>query len=543
MGNTASMGITASRTRWVSAALALATSLVVAGVSSSPANAAASVGIDDPGTPTAGTVKLTGTVAAAASGVTSVLYVVDASDSTRMGAGADCSGNGASGPEDNFNGDAQTGDVLDCEISGLVALNNSLPASGIQVGLVGLADTAAAADLDPAGSATFVPPHFTGGDALPRIETVARSVVSRRIGLYDPRDLGKGTNFDAAVEVALSTFASAPAGPKWILFLSDGEAPVGAPLLDKLQQSGVRLRSFGIGPSASCDRTKSLSKLAAATGEACQLVPNPAALAAALTGSQPEAVNGVTVTINGVSVAADLGALGGWSASFKLGAGTYTATARATMASGATVSTQRSFTVAASASGSADVPPPGSVSTGPGSLLATAVKVNSPGPTRKPLPASVTGRVGQLTSRFTTTKELEGALVVLEAQRGVGAPWQAVARDEADGSGRFALKWRVKKSMTGLRVVLNPHKSWAGSVTTVPTPPISRCSVRKHGAGWTVRCSTTAKDGSRARLLRHGKATSSARVKDGAFQLRATGPTGAVKVQVTVGGRKVRLGL
>ncbi|GAA5113379.1 hypothetical protein GCM10023339_17670 [Alloalcanivorax gelatiniphagus] len=520
-------------------ALAVAVSMAVAGVTASPANAAASISIDDPGAPDAGTVKLTGKVGTGAGGVTSVLYVIDASGSTGDPQGSDCSGNGVAGGEDDFNGDASVGDVLDCEISGVLALNRSLPSAGVQVGLVGLAGTAAAADLDPAGSAAFVPPHFTGGDPRPRIESVTRSVTMFDIGLYDPRELAGGTNFDAAIQVALSTLASAPAGPKWIMFLSDGDAPVADAVLGQLQQSGVRLRSFGVGSGATCDRSASLSKLATATGETCEVVNNPASLAAALTGSQPEAVNGVSVTIDKVSVSADLDALGGWSASFTLGAGTYTATARGTLASGAEVSTQRTFTVAPSAGG----PPPGSVSAGPGSAKATAIKVWKPEPTRKALPATVTGRVGRFTSRFVTTKKLEGARLVLEAQRGVGAPWRAVDRDKADRSGRFALTWRVRRSVTMLRVVLRPHRGFAGSVAAVPAPGISGCKVANRGGGWTLTCSTTAEDGSRVRLLRNGRTTSSARVRDGAFRLRGTGSVGASTVDVAAGKRHIRLPL
>lgn len=530
----------ATRVAGAGTALAVAASMMVAGVAAPPANAAASISINDPGVPIAGPVELTGNVGAGANGMTSVLYVIDASDSTRTPEGADCSGNGAVGAEDDFNRDGRVGDILDCEISGVLALNGSLPAAGVQVGLVGLAATAAAADLDPVGTASFVPPAFTGGDPVPRIETVARSVVSRRIGLYDPRDLGIGTNFNAAVQVALSVLATAPAGPRWIMFLSDGEADIDDAVLGELHESGVRLRSFGIGPHAPCERSASLYKLATSTGETCQVVANPAALAAALTGSQPEAVNGVTVTIDGVSVAANIDALGGWSASFTLGAGSYTATARGILASGATVSTQRTFTVAPSVSG----PPPGSVSAGPGSLRATAIKVTKPKPTRASLPAIVTGRAGRFTSHFETTKKLEGARVVLEAQRGVGAPWQAVDRGKVDRSGRFKLKWRVKKSMSVLRVVLPPpHRGYAGSVAAVPAAPISRCKVTKRGDGWTLTCSTTAKDGSRVRLLKNGRTTSATRVKDGGFSLRGTGSARAYTVDVTAGGRHIRLPL
>ncbi len=533
------VGAMASRIVAASTTLAVVVSIAVAGGMSSPANAAASVSIDDPGATTAGTVTLTGKVGASAGEVTSVLYVIDASGSTAAWRGSDCSGNGLAGPEDDFNGDALIGDILDCEISGVLALNKSLPASGVQVGLVGLAGEAAAADLDPAGSAAFLAPDFTGGDPRPRIESVARSVQRFRIGLYDPREFDKGTNFNAAIRVGLATLANAPAGPKWMMFLSDGEAPVSDAALEQLHQSGVRLRSFGIGASATCDRSASLYKLATATGETCEVVPNPASLAAALTGSQPEAVNGVTVTINDVSVAADLDALGGWRTDFTLGAGTYTATARGILASGVTVSTQRTFSVAPSAGG----PPPGSVSVGAGAFEATAIKVDRSKPTRKALPAIVSGRVGRYTSHFETTKRLEGARVVLEAQRGAGAQWRAVDRGKADRAGRFVLRWRVKSSMTRLRVVLRPYRGSAGSVAAVPATAISMCKVTKRGNGWTLRCNTTAKDGRRVRLLRNGTVIDVARVRDGAFSLRGTGSVGASTVDVTAGRRHIRLHL
>lgn len=544
------MGTMARRMVGVGTALAVAVSMAaIAGVTASPANAAASINIDDPGAPTAGTVKVTGKVGAAADGVTSVLYVMDASGSTRRSAGSDCSGNGAAGPEDDFNRGAEeargivsVGDILDCEISGVLALNRSLPSAGVQVGLVGLAGSAAAADVDPAaGSTAFVAPHFTGGDPRPRIESVATSVTRTQIGLYEFRDLvDDGSNFNDAVDVALSTLGSAPAGPKWIMFLSDGAGGVDDARLERLRQSGVRLRSFDIGDNASCERFASLYKMATATGETCEVVPNPASLAAALTGSQPESVNGVTVTINDVSVAASLDALGGWSANFTLGAGTYTATARASLASGGTVSTQRTFTVASSAAG----PPPGSVAAGPGSLKATAIKVNKPKPTRKTLPASVTGRVGLFTKRFETTKNLAGSRVVLEARKAAGTPWQAVDSDKVSQSGDFVLKWKVKKSMTKLRAVLQPYQAYAGSIATVPAAAISGCKVTKRGSGWSLKCSTTAKKGSRVRLLRNGKATSFSRVRDGGvFYLRGTGPIGAFVVDVTAGKRHIRLPL
>ena len=63
---------------------------------------------------------LTGTVGLGPGEMTSVLYAFDATDSTAASPGSDCSGNGMLGPEDDFNDDGSVGDVLDCEIGGVV---------------------------------------------------------------------------------------------------------------------------------------------------------------------------------------------------------------------------------------------------------------------------------------------------------------------------------------------------------------------------------------------------------------------------------------
>ena len=177
-----------ARTRTTVAALALAvatTTLGAAVISASPATAAtaaataaaaAAVTIDAPVAPRAGTIDLTGRIGVGPGEMTTVLYVLDATSSTASPTGLDCSGNGALGPEDDLNQDQSVGDILDCEIAGVGALNRSLAASsGLQVGMVAFANQAAVADLDPVGSATFVPPGFTGGDPRPRIDTVDTS--------------------------------------------------------------------------------------------------------------------------------------------------------------------------------------------------------------------------------------------------------------------------------------------------------------------------------------------------------------------------------
>lgn len=542
--------MTRARIRNTGAAAALgmvAASLVALGAAGSASPASASVIIDAPTGARAGTVDLTGRVEGEQGQVTTVLYVMDATTSTALTPperGSDCSGNGALGPEDDLNGDGSVGDILDCEIAGVGSLNGSLAAtSGLQVGLVAFANQAAAADLDPAGSATFLPPQFSGGDARPRIDTVARSVVRNRIGLYDPRTLGgsgAGTAFNSAISTALATLGSAPAGPKWIMFLSDGQAAIDDGLLGQLSRSGVRLRSFGIGAEASCARTGSLYKMASATGESCNLSPNPAALAAGLTGSQPDAVTGVTVSIDRVSVAATVDAVGGWRARFTLGAGTYTATARSVLTSGATRSAQRTFTVAASADG----PAPGTVTPGPGALKATVVKVARPKPSRAALPSRVTGRVGSAVNGLTVVGSLAGAQVQLQARPTAGAAWTTVDRSKVDKAGKFALTWKPKARLRLLRVVLSPTEGYAGSAGAVPAAKISACKVAKRRAGWSVTCSTTAKAGSSVRLLKGADVADRARVRRGGFRLTSKGKVGGSTIDITVGKRRhVRLRL
>ncbi len=532
------------RVAYAATVLALAGPAALLGTATPAAHAGATITIDDPSSPTAGPVTLTGTVGLGPGEITSVLYAFDATDSTSASPGSDCSGNGMLGPEDDFNDDGSVGDVLDCEIGGVVSLNNSLvTTSGVQAGVVAFANQAAAANVDPVGSATFVAPGLTGGDARPRIETVARSVTRGQIGLYDVKPLGgsgAGTAFNSAVQVILATLGAAPAGPKAAMFLSDGKSAIDDALLDQLATSGIKLRTFGIGAGASCAKIGSLYKMASATGEACTLVQSPADLATGLTGSQPDAINGVTVTIKDVSVAAVTNAVGGWHTTFNLGAGTYTAAAKAVLSSGTTVSSHRTFTVAAGTGG----PPPGTVTPGAGSLRATVVKVDRPPASRAKAPPRVTGRVGVPHGRrLVSTRKLSGAKVLLQARAAAGDGWVTVDRDKVDRAGRFSLRWRPRAQLTLLRVALEPHKRFAGSAAAVPTAPLSACKVRSRGTGWTVTCLTTAKDRSVVRLLQRGAVVDRTKVRHGSFRLHGRNGVKASVIDLKAGARHVRLSL
>lgn len=528
------------------AATTLIAGVLVAGAH--PALAApAAISIDDPaaaGALHAGVVTLRGSVSAGSpSETTSVLYVLDASNSTQSSPGTDCTGDGAATAEDDLNGDGTVGDILDCEIAAVRSLNAGLagPTAGIlQVGLVAFADEAAAADLSPDGTATFLPPGFSGGDAQPRVVTAARSVTRRNIALYDPKSLGgsgSGSAFNNAVTTSLSTLAAQPAGPKWVMFLTDGQAPVADSTIDALRASGVRLRGFGIGPSASCGPFSALTALSAATGESCLLVSNPAGAGAGVTGSQPDSISGVTVTVGGTAVAADVDPIGGWRAAFSMGAGSYTAKASAALSSGQTVTAQRSFSVLDSASG----PAPGVVTAGPGSLLATQVLVHRPRPMRGALPSRVTGLVGLPGAKIRVTSRLNGARVLLQGRAAAGSRWATVDRGTAK-AGKFVLKWHPKPAVKHLRVRLLSHGGLAGSAAAVPVAKIRACAVTRTAQHWSATCKTTARSGVRARLLDDGTVVDRAKVRRGTVTVRATGrPAGHLLVLSPATGPRLRL--
>ena len=240
--------------------------LLTLGLMASPAAAATppTLTIQDPGTPTAGPVELRGSVSAG-SLTTTVLYAVDASLSTQHPDGLDCDGSGAFTPgRDNVNGDNSAGDVLDCEIGAVLSLNSTLatsPGSPL-VALETFYGTAAApVELAP-GTAT---PALTA----PGARDVAGQVVvdTRARELRRPDPSVTGTSFDKAVETALATLSSAPAGPKWIIFLSDGQGQVADSTIAALRASGVNLRSFAPGSPGGCQG--SLAAMAAATGQDC----------------------------------------------------------------------------------------------------------------------------------------------------------------------------------------------------------------------------------------------------------------------------------
>ena len=487
---------TSRRARWTAAGAAAAG--IVAAVAAAPAGAATpSISITDPGALTAGPVELRGAVSAGSPQTTTVLYVLDRSRSTQNPAGLDCDGTPPAGaPGDDLNGDGGVGDLLDCEIGAVQALNSSLAssASHVLVSLETFASSAVAVDLDagPGAPLLFTSPSDTGGGSEPRVVAAARTI---------RRDTTSGSSYDDAVATALATLSQAPAGPRYVMMISDGigNTDPARGTANALTSSGVRLRSFKVGATGAC--TGVLAHLAKATGEPCTTVSSPAGLAASLTAAQPLTVSSVQIGVGGRIFPATVDIAGGWRVPLTLGAGTYAVQATATLSDGATVSSSRSVTV--TATGSAGAPAPGSV-TG-AAPTRTRVHVRRPKPTVHVLPSTVAGVVGTRGSgaRPIVSAALDSAVVQLQGRRGPGKRWRTLGHATVS-AGRYTLDRAPRAKIRQLRVVLLPYKSFAGSKHRVPRPRISDCRITRRGPGFVADCRTTARSGSRATLIRSG---------------------------------------
>ena len=514
--------------------------LLMLGLMAAPASAAtpSTVTIQDPGSPTAGPVELLGSVSAG-SLTTTVLYAVDASLSTAHPDGLDCDGSGAFTPgRDNVNGDNSAGDVLDCEIGAVLSLNSTLatsPGSPLVALETFYGTVAASVELAP-GTATpaLIAPGARDAAGQSVVDTRARE-------LRRPDPSVTGTSFDRAVETALATLSSAPAGPKWIIFLSDGQGQVGDSTITALRGSGVNLRSFAPGSPDGCEG--SLTTLAAATGQDCVAV-SPAGLSAALGTTQADNVAAVAVQIGSQTFAATTDVAGGWRTTLSIGVGTYTAKVTATLRSGATVSAERMFSVAA--------PPPGTqaatAAPTPGSVSGTAVSagditVTRPAPMRAALPKTVSGRVGarQVGAAPAATAALNGATVLLQGRRVTG-PWRTIARTTASG-GAYTLGWSPRVVVRSLRVVLLPRAGYTGASREVPRAGISSCRTTRTKARWTTTCRTTAANGSRARLLAAGRVVLKTTVAKGQVTVTGRGRASTYVLVVRSGSRQLRLRL
>lgn len=108
-----------------------------------------------------------------------ILYTADLSSSTEEPNGLDCTGDKVVDSADDLNHDGTVGDVMDCEIAGVLALNRDIAripdsSGNIRVGLLAFAGEAVATQMSEAAADRFIAPGRADRGA-PNVEVVARS--------------------------------------------------------------------------------------------------------------------------------------------------------------------------------------------------------------------------------------------------------------------------------------------------------------------------------------------------------------------------------
>ncbi len=215
--------------------------------------------------------------AAAAETKMSVGYVIDASGST--------SGFGGSCGDPNADGEADT--ILDCEIAGLIAFNESVkPYPSFPVGIVGFGEDATDADLSPVPGfqALATASADVNQNDTSDVEEVAVSLTNDAFNAFTPVAINSGgTNFDAAL-TELNALAALTTQDMHAAFISDGlggsvTTGPGSPL-QTTADSGTSIDVFSVGTgSVGCGVGTPLAEIANATGGNCTEVADPSQLA------------------------------------------------------------------------------------------------------------------------------------------------------------------------------------------------------------------------------------------------------------------------
>ena len=236
-------------------------------------------------------------------------YAVDNSGSTSSPSGLDCNGDGTANAGDNFNGDSRNGDVLDCEIAGVVALHGSIASTGAAVGLVAFGSSAAKADVSPAPGEQLAvrASDDANQNGVRDVEEAARTITNSGIGQFTAKSSGGGTDFNAALTEVESLFS----GGGVAFFLSDGQSSVatgpGSPL-ENAKAKGIKVNTYSIGSGAAgCATGSTLRTIADTTGGTCTEAADPSKLAGTLAGAPRPALAGidrVELTLRGQTIPA-----------------------------------------------------------------------------------------------------------------------------------------------------------------------------------------------------------------------------------------------
>lgn len=233
---------------------------------------------------------------------TTLVYVLDVSGSVNDPSGGDCGG--------DLNGDGLTNTILDCQIQGIMALNEAAISSDAigEVGLVAYGRLGAVADMAPdAGAQPTVAPQAGPGD----VDTVAMSVVAGSTfagpAQFTPVDAVRShTNFGAGVVAANQILDVSTSNRKIVVFLSDGQSNFGQisvfnDAVAAMDGAGAVAHTFAIGAESSCTdgANGTLDAIATGTGGTCTPVTDPAALAGVLAGLLATSLDSLELSVDG----------------------------------------------------------------------------------------------------------------------------------------------------------------------------------------------------------------------------------------------------
>lgn len=272
------------------------------------------------------------------SGDVGVVYVIDVSGSTGSRAG-DCSGDGPINEIDDPNGDGQQGTVLDCEITALATLANQVATDSptAATAVVAFGSSAGIADVDSSPgfpndhkvvAATYdgpdgdyKAPKPIGDGTRERVPDAIDVLASMQFGgtsVFSPISVGQGTSFTAAMEQVAAVFKHpkfSPAKNKFVFFVSDGQASIGADDANlKAVQSAGTIFSYGVGAgTAGCNGGTPLAIIAGST-KRCLVVEDPTDLTLEIGTTQAKVNVRLQQSGNTVrSTEAPVTALGNWS--------------------------------------------------------------------------------------------------------------------------------------------------------------------------------------------------------------------------------------
>lgn len=310
---------------------------MAAGVLAAPAGAATSPQITFPAsgdTVDVGELAVRGTLEQTGAEDAWVVFAVDVSGSTGAN-GHDCDNSGGSNVGDDFNADGSRGEILDCEIAGVIALNTSLAAipgsaERIHVGMVPFGSSAAVADIGgSSGHQDFVSPiadlDTNSRDRTADVVQVASSLDQGTARLFTQKFVGTGTNFSPALDNAFNILQN-KTGKRVVFLLTDGFGTISQTTINRMTSLGIEVRPYSITAGADrCSQGGSLDRIGDASGFPCTWSEDPTTLAATLTG-QPATIDRIEVRVDGGPAApATIDPLGNWTANVVVGSGSHTA--------------------------------------------------------------------------------------------------------------------------------------------------------------------------------------------------------------------------